>query len=650
MLVGGGGKSTMQLGFSIYLKDQFSGPAAKIKSTLDGMQGEYAAYRANLTAARNVTAAIATATLAMSWGLYNAAMEGAQFLHTMQGVLAISEATTAEFENLKTLAVVLGRQTIFTPDQVASGMRFMAMAGQTASQIQATAQDATFLAAATMTQLGGKLGAADILTNALKAFGLTVESSTQMSDILTYATTSANVSLIDLGNSIRYVASTSKNLNIPIQDTIGFIMALGNAGIQSSMAGTALENMFRYLAMSISDFSTKLQKSAWQTLGLTRSDVTTAEGSFKPMIDVLGMLKVRLDEMGAVDRQNILKEIFGVRGQRAAGTILRNLDQAAGFVETLNKPGIRGTAEEKSHLMMETLHGSSLKLTSALDGLRAAWAEALGSTFMKAFLVGLSKIVGGITWFLKLPVVGTIAAITAGVLTLAGAWIGLRAILMTIALTIDGIRNKWSTMALAGQVAMAKLTKSSAALAATTAATSTAVGATAGKAAASGVAGAVVGGGAVAAAKKGFSAAIPFLRWLPKIGRFLLRAIGGPWGMALVAIATFLPMIIGGLSKLAGATSENTAAIKKGSEFDPRRDEVMALISSQTHAQTMALLDKHLQRLLGQGALSVEQRNKLLSTDDGIFRLLSGAIFGAEAEVPKMIPVEETAQTNGKMQ
>jgi len=616
----GSGGASMRLGFSISLKDNFSGPAQNIKNTLDGLKSEYSAYRGNLSALRDTTVAVAAAGFGISMSLYQAAMEGAEFLHTMQGVLAISEATNSEFRILKDLAVSLGRETIFTPDQVASGMRFMAMAGQTAGQIQATARDATYLAAATMTPLGGKLGAADILTNALKGFGLQVDASTQMSDMLTYATTSANVSLQDLGNSIRYVASTSKNLNIPIQDTIGFVMALGNAGIQSSMAGTALENMYRYLAMSISDFATKRQKAAWQTIGLDRADITTAEGSFKPMVEVLGMIKERIEQLGAVDKQNILKEIFGVRGQRAAGTILRNLGEASGFINKLNDPGISGTAAGKSALMMDTLKGSALKLTSAIDGLKAAWAEALGGAFLSTFLVGLSKIFGWATELLKIPFIGTMAAILAGVIALGTGFAALGAVMFTIALTIDGIRTKWAWMMTAGELAIARLTGAAVAGNAAMAASmrmsfvGAGVAATAPFAISAGTAGLAAG-----AAGGGILASLG--RWIPRIGKLLFSALGGWWGIGIMALVAGIPWIVGALNGNTEAIKENSN-LMKASIYDPKADELMAILGGQTHMGTFSNLTQNMKKLVDEGKLTREEITKLLSTSEGQLQVL----------------------------
>lgn len=647
-MLGAGGNTQYNLGFRVYLKDNFSGPAANIKKTLDGMGDAHAMHRANLTAARNITLAVAGASLLIAKGMYDAAMEGAEFLHTMQGVLAISEATTQEFTRLKTLAVSLGRETIFTPDQVASGMRFMAMAGQTAAQIQSTAQDATYLAASTMTQLGGKLGAADILTNALKGFGLGVESSTIMSDMLTYATTSANVSLVDLGNSIRYVASTSQNLNIPLQESLGFIMALGNAGIQSSMAGTALENMYRYLAMSMSEFATKRQQASWKAIGISKGDIMDASGQFKPMIEVLGLIKTQVDDLGAVDRQNILKEIFGVRGQRAAGTLIRNLDQASTFVDKLHSGQIKGTAATKSALMMDTLKGASLRLTSALDGLKAAWADSFGGKMIGVFLNGLAKLVGWLADLVKIPIVSGIVAFGAAAVTLTGIVFGLKAMVLGLALALDRMRVSLAGIQSASIYAMGNLTGRTT--------TTMAKGATAssvmmmGKPATQyrGAGGQFISKkAAMVTGVRASKSTAMFFKWLPRIGRGLGAAVGflsGPIGIAIMLGVTLLPMLINGISSLIGATEDNTAALATPSAYDVKMDELLILLGDQSINQMVATINKNLGAMISQGRISLAEATKLSQSQAGMFQLMQMAYeSGLVGMMPITYPVTESS-------
>jgi len=679
MLLGGTGGGNINLGFRFYLDDQFSGPAANVKNTLSGIRGEFGLYRQNLAAARNSLLAIGTAAVGVAAGMTTAAIAGAQFLYTMQGVLAISEATSDEFENLTTKAIKIGRETIFTPSQVASGMRFMAMAGQTAKQIDATSEAVTHLAAATMTPIGGKMGAADILTNALKAFGLEAEQSALMSDLLTHAVTSANVSLIDVGNSIRYVASTSKNLNIPIQDTIGFLMTLGNAGIQSSMAGTALENMYRYLAMSLSDFATKRQQTAWQTIGLSKRDVMTASGQFRPMVEVLSLINDRVSKLGAVKRQNILKEIFGVRGQRAAGTILRNLDQAGGFIEQLHSGAIKGTAERKSSLMMETLEGSLNRLASAWEGMQSMLAKGL---FGKTLVFIIESLATAITWLsnaLNTTFGGILAAGIASMTAMLGITLLLKGGVIGLAYAYNTLSISLARMTKASNIAMfsmglgggpgAKMAASRAkhaGLIHTRAMGQHSLGpkpttAPAGSTMFMGKGGRQFirhPGGGVKRVPKG-SGMVSSLKRSPSIAKklpMLIRGIGGVakglfaflggWPMVVFAgIFFLLPPLINWLSNLTNATKENTDVMRQGQRL--ASGELLKLVEDLTGKEMMQRLRDNMASRMASDPTLYEYFKKALDESDMKVILETIAFQGDPSRAGTIvIPPEEGKRTD----
>ncbi len=451
MLLGSGSLSGNQVGIRVFLQDQFSQPAGQIQEALKGLTTEYSAFKQNLLADRNASLALSAAGMFAVRGMARAVREGSQFHYVMRGVEAISEGTVEQMTRLNRLAVKIGRETMFTPDQVASGMRFMAMAGQDAEMIFKSIGASTDLAGATMTQLEGKMGAADILTNALKAFGWEAEYSTTMADVLTKATTSANVSLVDLGNSIRYVAATSRNMNIPVQHTIGALMSLGNAGIQASMGGTALENMYRYLAMSFGDFATTQSKRAWADLGMDPKNLRDIHGNMLPITDILEQMRANMEGMDSVKVQNIMRQIFGVRGQRAGATLMRNLEEVKRFQNMLASDSISGTAAEKMGLMMDTLHGSTLKLASAWQGVRASFSKAMEPVIIP-FIQALTWISGGIDKILNTGIGKVMAGIGASVVTLATVFVGLRLTIGTLAYALKSFTVTMGVMGSTGNM------------------------------------------------------------------------------------------------------------------------------------------------------------------------------------------------------
>lgn len=441
----GSSAGPIELGVRFFLKDEFSGRVTRMKEAMTGLRGEFTAFQDNLRAARSITTSIAAGGAALLAGMGSQIAEGADFLYMMRSVEAISDATASQMTTLADQAVRVGRETMFFPKDIAEGMRFMAMAGQDADRINKTIESATNLAGATLTQVGGKMGAADILTNALKAFGWEAERSSEMSDILVLATNNANVSLNDLGNSIRYVAATSRNLRIPVQETTGLLMSLGNAGIQASMAGVATENMYRYLAMSLSEFSTKRAQSAWASLGIDKKTLVDSRGNLIPITQLLGKIKTQLSGFGSVEQQNILRDIFGVRGLRAAATLINNLDEAQGFIDKLKDPANAGTAAEKMALMMDSLQGSIWRVQSAWEGFKVSLAKATEGS-LRPWLDGVAKIIGGIAKVLDSPIGKFFASMTVGALTTMVVVNSLRAAIIGLAYAFRTMNVSVQTM------------------------------------------------------------------------------------------------------------------------------------------------------------------------------------------------------------
>lgn len=407
-----GAATNHTMGFTIALKNQFSREAGIIKGELKGLSKENQMFTQNLQNARNLYGGLALASGGVLRGLSGWVREGAQFEYVMRGVQAVSRSTSEEYDKLTSLADSLGQKTMFMPEDIASGMRYMAMAGQDAQTVLRTISAATNLAGATMTELGGKMGAADIMTNVLKGFQLGSDHSERIADVLATATTHANTSLVDLGNALKYVAATSVDLGVGVESTTALAMALGNAGIQGSMAGTALENMYRYLAMGLSEFRTNRQSKAWEALGLSPEDAMDAYGNLLPIEEVLTKIGENLKGRGTIGIQGILKEIFGVRGKRAGSAVIRMMDDFKEFQNILKNKSA-GSAEEIMRGMMDSVQGDILKLISTFKSIKIAYTDALAPV-LRPILVGLKGILQGLQIILQNPMGKFFAVVASG--------------------------------------------------------------------------------------------------------------------------------------------------------------------------------------------------------------------------------------------
>jgi TP901 family phage tail tape measure protein len=443
-----GSSASLSLGFRFFLEDKFSTQIGHLKDALHGYSKEFSAFQENIRAARNMSAGIAAGAGLMLNEFISGVRGGAQFSYMLEQVGIASESTAGELQNLVATAKGLGQTTMFGPTEVGSAMHLMALAGLSAKTINTAMVSAVNMAGATSEALGGHMGSADILTHYIRAFGLADEQIAQTADILTVAAIKSNVSMGDLGNSIRYVAATSRNVGVPMSETIGMLMTLGNAGIQASMAGTALENMYRYLAMAMGSNATKRQLWAMEQLRLKARDLTDPKtGGFLPFADVLTKIKTGLAGMGGIEAQNVVKELFGVRGQRAGMTLIRALEDVRTNINTLNDPSISGTAARNMKRMMNTLEGSFLNFSNAIKATWASIAKAV-EPVLRPILQALTGIIKAVGWLVDHTWAGKGLAIAIGAtLAWTTALYGLRAAFLGVAYAMRTLTVSNATMA-----------------------------------------------------------------------------------------------------------------------------------------------------------------------------------------------------------
>lgn len=438
------GSSALGIGLTMFLRDQFSGPAQRIRNSNIAMQDSMRrTQEESLRHSRNLNAGIALAGAAASRYLFRTIKEQSRFGYEMEFVKSITSATREEATALGKQAMQLGQDTMFFAQDVAEGMRFMAMAGMSAKQVKENIAGAVNLAGATMTQLGGKGGAADIMTNVMTQFKINAKYANDAADMLTYGVTRSNTNLFDMGEAIKYAGSTAMDLNVTLPETIAMVMALGNAGMQGSMAGVAMENAMRYMTRSFGDFASSNSKRALAELGLTVKDFVDNKGNLISMTEAMQKMGRAIDQNFGegmnVKKQDILQNIFGVRGKRSASLFLRNLEQFSTFTADVSTKSAGHSSRVMSD-MMNTLHGQIDRTASAWDNLWTKFVEAI-SPVAKWVLNVFDRLFTGIQKVLDIPYLGrALATGVTGFVLITTAAAGYRAV-------VSGLRLLHSQLA-----------------------------------------------------------------------------------------------------------------------------------------------------------------------------------------------------------
>ena len=152
-------------------------------------------------------------------------------------------------------------------------MNYMAMAGWKTSDMLSGIEGIMNLAAASGEDLATT---SDIVTDALTAFGLTAADSGHFADILAAASSNANTNVSMMGETFKYCAPIAGALGFSAEDTAEAIGLMGNAGIKSTQAGTALRTIMSNLSGEV--------KICGSSIGEVTIATTNADGSMRDLV------------------------------------------------------------------------------------------------------------------------------------------------------------------------------------------------------------------------------------------------------------------------------------------------------------------------------------------------------------------------------
>lgn len=401
--------SSLEIGIALVLQDRFSNQAREASNTIRKLHNDAKmAVDANLNAGIGVANTMTSIADNAFSVLSASVVAGAEFIDTMTTVGAITQATESQMRELSDIAQTLGLESMFNSQEIASGMKYLAMAGNDFNEVTQMIRGAVMVAGASGMEIGGKGGAADIITNVMRTFRQEGErASVVVGDQMTKAALSANISMTDLAESIKYAGADMVTLNQTLPQTMAMIGTLGNAGIQASMAGTALSNMARYLNKSIADPNFKGGK-VLASIGLSPEDFLDTTGSIIDLGDALEKIKIATQDMNASQRNLIMNQIFGVRGMRAAVAMMNDLE---GYRELLNKiqNESSGTASEMMDKRMSSLAGRLDAMVNSFENLATTFATSVTPVLGPIF-DAVGYVMGILRNILATPVLGTFIA------------------------------------------------------------------------------------------------------------------------------------------------------------------------------------------------------------------------------------------------
>ena len=292
------------------------------------------------------------------------------FEFQMAKVKAITGASDIDFKKLSNTAQELGRSTFFTAQQVAELQTNFGKLGFSTKEILQAQEATLLLATATDTDLAR---AAIVAGASVRGFGLDASETSRVADVMAKAFTSSALDIEKFQTSMTKVAPIAAGANISLEATTAVMGTLTDAGIEASIAGTSLRNIFLKMQDPASDLS--------KHLGFTVNSSDDLERALQ-QLNSEGLSNAEM--MKLVDLRQVAAFQTMVNGSERISDLTDQLDLA------------NGSAREMADIVGDTLEGSFKRFTSATEGLQIALMGEKGG-ILAGFVDNLAKFANAIT-------------------------------------------------------------------------------------------------------------------------------------------------------------------------------------------------------------------------------------------------------------
>lgn len=297
------------------------------------------------------------------------------------------ERGSQAFKDLNKVARQVGKETVFTANQAAQGLEFLAMAGFNANQAIALLPQTVNLAVAANMDLARST---DIASDVLGQFNLITEDSVQLgknlvrvNDVLAKTVTTSNTNMEQLFESFIDAAPVAKSLGAEIETLSALTGIMASSGIKGSKSGTTLKNVFTRLINPAGQAATMISD-----LGVVTTD---AKGNFRDILDILGDFEKGLSKLGTAERLKALDEIFGRRAIAGINVLLtEGTENIKKYRDELRDSA--GASKRMADVIQSTVGASLKTLRSAAESVVISLFEIGKGTFQSS-INGLTSIV-----------------------------------------------------------------------------------------------------------------------------------------------------------------------------------------------------------------------------------------------------------------
>lgn len=238
----------------------------------------------------------------------------ASFDDAMSQVQGALGGASADMDGLRSLALQLGADTVFSATESAQAMVELAKGGLTEAQIKGGA-----LAASMDLAAAGQLNLADAAATTVQmmgSFGLGAGDATRIANALAGAANASSADVSDLTQAMSQCSAQASLAGWSLEDTAAALALFADHGVKGSDAGTSLKTMLQRLAAP-----TDQAAEAIAAYGLNIRD---SNGKMKDISGIADELTGKLGGLSDAERDAALQTIFGSDASRAAAILMQS--------------------------------------------------------------------------------------------------------------------------------------------------------------------------------------------------------------------------------------------------------------------------------------------------------------------------------------
>lgn len=265
-----------------------------------------------------------------------------------------TRATDEEMQKIRSTALQLGADTVFSTQEAADAFLMLLTAGQSVEQALATLPQVLDGAAASGEDLGRT---ADFVTSTLASFNLAAEESQRVVDAMAKGAGASQATMGQMGEALQAVGGIATQYGISLEDTSAIMAIFAQRGIRGAEAGTQLRSMLRNMTEP-----TETTQAAWAKLGVSLFD---AEGNMRNLDVVLQEIEASLATKTQEEQIEIINQIAGAYGQVGFSALLAS-DGIAAMRTQMDE---QSSAHEIAAARMATFKGQVESLRGSIETL-----------------------------------------------------------------------------------------------------------------------------------------------------------------------------------------------------------------------------------------------------------------------------------------